>query len=167
MCKWQRCIFAKVEVCGPAGGPWSPSGPTPVLSWLHLWPRGGQNQSQTGLMNTTRITTSLVRSWLLFSGSWKKTVRLYLIFETYLFTFGSLCCCSELFSRCRRVRLLSSCGAWWWHVGSSRTRERTCVSCMGGQILCCWAIEEAVILYFRWETAITILEKFPIRHNKW
>ena len=44
---------------------------------------------------------------------------------------------------CCRARVQStgfaSCGTWVWlprgHVGSSRTRGRTCIPCIGGQIL--------------------------------
>ena len=42
---------------------------------------------------------------------------------------------------------LNSCGAQGladlWHVGSSRTRDETCVSCIGRQILYHWATREA------------------------
>ena len=56
-------------------------------------------------------------------------------------------CCTRAFSSCSEQGLLFHCGSWafycvWstgWvaprHVGSSRTREGTCVPCIGRQIL--------------------------------
>ena len=88
-----------------------------------------------------------------------------------------LCGCKQTFFTCNKWRLFSSCSEWashvvaslavdyrlwsaraqylWcmgfdapWHVGSSQTRDRTCVPCIGKQILNYWTIREALFFFF-------------------
>lgn len=62
---WQRCIFAKVECCGCAGGLGPPGGLTPVLSSVLLYLEESTTNHRPGLMATARAAISLERPWLL------------------------------------------------------------------------------------------------------
>ena len=96
----------------------------------------------------------------------------------YILAVLGLCCCMWAFSSCGEQRLLSSCGAWaphccgfsccrtWaqslWLTGlvalrpvwSSWTRDRTCVPCIGRQILNHWTIRE-VLNWFLMNVTVT------------
>ena len=77
-----------------------------------------------------------------------------------------LCHYTQAFSSCSKQGLLSSFHAWLLiemaslgaqrrltglavlrHVGSSRSRGRTCVPCIGKQILHHWITREVLIIY--------------------
>ena len=68
----------------------------------------------------------------------------------------------RLFSSCSERGLLAGCGRWARklrcmglvapHMGSSQTRDRTWVSCIGRQILYLWPTEEALLDYI-WREA--------------
>ena len=100
----------------------------------------------------------------------------YLFKKNYLFlAMLGLHCCVQAFSSCgardSHFGGFSCCGAWapgcvdfrncgsgaleltglvaLWHVGSSRTRNHTCVSCIGRQILYHWVLREVLCFHFR------------------
>ena len=60
--------------------------------------------------------------------------------------------CSARFSSHALKYWLNSCGTQaellHWHVASSQMRDRTCVLCIGRQILYHWATKKALIFFF-------------------
>ena len=98
-------------------------------------------------------------------GSWLICKPGKIVGLSYLFMVAlGLCCCARAFSACSERGLLSSCGAWTYcsgfsdrkaqalgmlvsvdapqQVKSSRTRDRSRVSCIGRQILNHWTSGE-------------------------
>ena len=144
MCKWQSCIFAKVEVCGCAGGPWSPCGPTPVLSWVLLWPRGGQNQSQTWFNAYHKDSHLLSEALTFVLRVMEENSEIIPYFETYLFTFGILWGFANfsLDIVSWSCSLVAVCGSGMWDPPEPGSEPVSPVRA-GGWILYCWATREA------------------------
>ena len=82
----------------------------------------------------------------------------------------------RLFSSCSERGLLTGCGRWAQklrcmglvspHVGSSQTRDRTCVSCIGRQILYLWPTRKPCWIIFEGKLIVSSRE-FEIRFETW
>ena len=125
----------------------------------------------------------------MFRNSLQLSLELFLGFSFVCLFLLGLLCYTQVFSSCSKQGLLSSCRSWashyasfscgaWalglasfsscgeWapgHMGSvvsSQTRVRTCVSCIGRQILNHWTTREVPfsLIFYTWHLTLT---QFP------